>query len=748
MKRHNVILVVLSITIAFLLLHFSLSYSQQLKGMVTSVKEGNVRLNIGTDKEIKPGTILYIYRMGDCIGKVEITQAEKYFSTAKILPDSREIKVGDVVLSTPPEVPKENAPGSPQELKEAQPASPAIVPPEGPVAVMPVIFFPGSMVFSDTFKKEITNANLLAATERGYIAALIQGRGLSVVPFNELDKCIEEMKLDYLSEEGRAPEKLRLLAEKTGAKEILFFNMQASYSYKRMTAFDWLTYQLGAPDVVNTWGGMEVYSNSGEPLNIFQSFAETPAGTTLEALCQSILCIGTVALISQKASRDWKAAEASGDIKAKEFAIQEAQAMQSLSAEEIKKEIFGDRSLYTAVKARELLIKKLLSAWLGTKELGDTEKELLEKFASPLRQSVYSLFTIEGFHGPVFASKGATIGFLLLGRKRSEKILYLEEDFGKYTMGAKWLSKGFDERRGEEANIFNVQLAEALTAQCKEKGYKPAITHQQEGYGSLQGISTASLMKRGCDLGCDVLVLSMFTDEWQKKKPRVLIKAVDTRSGSTQKRIFEGDIVKIAEELLTFLASQEINNAAQGLSIRGKIEFTSIIGDPLTSKDFFQVEIKLPKDRWIELPLVEVGNNGWSLPNFGVLIPFVESYKIKHGILGDEGKLSRLEEIKGTQLIPVADPLHPGLTHIGFKLSDILEIKTNPFPVSEHTRVTSDKLLQGTGTRVKIEENPNTKTYSISTPPGMDGKIGLPVMGGTQGLRGLNPFGIGTTFLK
>jgi len=75
-------------------------FSAPLRGMVVKVDGSVIKINMGLDKNMKPNTELYIYRVTEPIAKIKITQVDKYYSLGEIISTEtgKQIEAGDIAV--------------------------------------------------------------------------------------------------------------------------------------------------------------------------------------------------------------------------------------------------------------------------------------------------------------------------------------------------------------------------------------------------------------------------------------------------------------------------------------------------------------------------------------------------------------------------------------------------------------------------------------------------------------------------
>jgi hypothetical protein len=409
---------------------------------------------------------------------------------------------------------------------------------EGPVVVMPVVYRTLTYIVEDVNKRK-REVDVLAATARPVIARLLEAKGGEVVAFPELDNRIAEVMPDYWSEESRAPDKLRLLAEKTGAKKILFFDVEASYSYKRHTVLDYLSYQAAAPDIVGVAGYMEVYDHKGEPIQAFGAVAEIPGGTSIEALSRSVFCIGA----------NWFF---HGYVPP-EPSVMKGMMMPGQMVP--SPQISANRALYAEAKATEVLIERMLSACLGTRDFGDLEDQPLRIDQSLVKRSWYSIDVSEEPSEPILAPRGSKIGVLLAMGGPTGKVTNLTpHGTMKYSAFSKGKVKEM-ERKAEKASAdYKLQVLQELTRIGQAKGYTVAHLQGENMWrsGMLQDFSSAMMMKRARDQACDILILvkTKSIADSRMTKFEASVKILDARSGKFRKDFFVSEPKKIAVTIM------------------------------------------------------------------------------------------------------------------------------------------------------------------------------------------------------
>ena len=398
---------------------------------------------------------------------------------------------------------------------------------EGPVAVMPVVYRPRTYISEDAEKRK-KQVSILAAVTRSLMARLLKAKSLEVIAFPEIDNCIAEVMPGYWNEEGRAPEKLKLFAAKTGAKTILFLDVHERYSYKRATGLDYLSYQVAAPDIVGVPGYIEVYDYKGEPVRAFAAVAEIPAGTSIGALSRSIFCIAANYL-----SHIYVPPEPS---------VQKGMIMPGQMVP--FPQISAERALYTEAKATEVLTRKILSACLGTKDLGDLENQPLQVDQSLVKRSLYSIDMLEEPTGPIPAPKGSTIGILFAPHSdRPGKVIDLTPTgASKYVAFSQgWIKRM--QQKIEKARIkYESQLLQELTKIGKAKGYTFADSKGEQVWhsGMFQDMSSSMLMEKARKLDCDILIFVKTKGPVDTKmtKFETSVKILDARSGKFRKDFF------------------------------------------------------------------------------------------------------------------------------------------------------------------------------------------------------------------
>jgi len=410
---------------------------------------------------------------------------------------------------------------------------------EGPLAVMPVVYRTLTYTPEDALEREM-QVNILAAVARSFTARLLEGKGIEVIDFPELDNRIAEVTPDYWSEESRAPEKLRLLAENTGAKTILFLDLHAPYSYKRMTVLDYLSYQAAAPDIMGVPGYMEVYDYKGEPIRAFAAVAEIPAETSIEALSRSVFCIGANYLFHVYVPP--KPSTPKG--------IMMPGQMIPFS------EISADRALYTEAKAIEVLIGKILSACLGIKDLGDLEHQSFQVDQSLVKRSWYSIDVLDEPAGPIPAPKGSTIGiFFAPYSDRTGKVIdFTQKGASKYIAFSQGPIKKMQQKIGKARTKYESQLLQELIKIGKEKGYTIAGLKGEDMWpsGLLQDTSSSVLTEKARNLDCDILILVKTKAPLDARMTRfeTSVKILDISSGRFRKDFFGKGQGQIAMRVL------------------------------------------------------------------------------------------------------------------------------------------------------------------------------------------------------
>jgi len=77
--------------------------SPSVSGMVTGIYGDTVKINLGLDKQINPGTEFYVYRMSKPVGVIKINQVDLFTSLAEVTSrqPGLQIAVGDVVSDRP-----------------------------------------------------------------------------------------------------------------------------------------------------------------------------------------------------------------------------------------------------------------------------------------------------------------------------------------------------------------------------------------------------------------------------------------------------------------------------------------------------------------------------------------------------------------------------------------------------------------------------------------------------------------------
>ncbi|UCG56139.1 MAG: hypothetical protein JSU70_14855 [Phycisphaerales bacterium] len=415
---------------------------------------------------------------------------------------------------------------------------------EGPVAVMPVVYRTLTYIPADLEKRK-GEVDILAAVARPALARLLQAQGLEVIALSEMDSHIGKLLPEYWSEEGRAPEKLQRLAERAGAKTIVFFDVEVGYSYKRQTVGDYFSYQLAAPDIVAVWGYMEVYDSKGSPLRAFFGIAEIPAGTSVEALSGSLFCIGA----------NWLVATSGVPLPPSQM-----KAMLTPGQVVPFPEISANRALYTEAKATEVLIGKMLAASLGKSQLSEPPERPLEIDRSLLRRSWHPLDVTEGPAPRITAPRGAKIQIVFAsGQARQEKIVDLSSGgASKYSAFSGRWAKKMQQRTEKARSKYEAQLLGELTKAGTARGYTVLAPPGDAVWrsGLLQDTSCPMLMEKARASGSDVVILVTTRAPRDAKMTRfeTWVKIIDARSGQFRKASFAVSPRQIARAVMNPLS--------------------------------------------------------------------------------------------------------------------------------------------------------------------------------------------------